>query len=138
MTDPTIGGSAADGPEDQGEDDNGKLSFMTLSDDNKAILLNGEEKYSSGLPMDLSRRSAAEKRKAVKNAILNACNSFGVDYVSMDNVNVAANEIVDQLYQRPRIAKVLAFRVGCYQVSRGSDRYNWQDRRCVAAVQGHL
>ncbi len=80
---------------------------MTLSDYNKAILLNGEEKYSSGLPMDLSRRSAAEKRKAVKNAILNACNSFGVDYVSMDNVNVAETRLVDRLYERPRIAKVL-------------------------------
>ncbi len=81
------------------------LSFVTLADDDYTLLLNDDQRYSGRLPMDLSRKKAAEKQKAIESTILNACNSYGVDYGSMDNVRQRAKEIVDLLYERWAIVR---------------------------------
>ena len=57
------------------------------------------------LPLNISAIKVAEKQKAIETTILNACNSFGLDYVSMDNVRQRAKEIVDLLYERARTTK---------------------------------
>ena len=76
------------------------LSFVTLADDGYTLQLNGESNYSVRLPMNISRIKASEKQKAIESTILNACNSFGVDYVSMDNVGQRAKRIVDSCFTR--------------------------------------
>jgi hypothetical protein len=81
------------------------LSFVTLADDGYTLQLNGESNYSVRLPMHISRKKASEKRKAIESTILKACNSFGIDYVSMDNIRQRAKEIVDLLYERARVNK---------------------------------
>ena len=81
------------------------LSFVTLADDGYTLLLNDDQRYSVRLPMNLSRLKAAEKQSAIESTILNACNSYGVDYVSMDNIKRRAKEIVDVIYARARVTK---------------------------------
>ena len=81
------------------------LSFVTLADDGYTLQLNGESNYSVRLPLDISRKKAAEKQNAIESTILNACNSFGVDYVSMDNIKRRAKEIVDLLDKRWAIVR---------------------------------
>jgi hypothetical protein len=79
------------------------LSFVTLADDGYTILLNDDRRYSLRLPMGLSRKKAPEKQEIIESTILNACNSYGVDYVDLDNVRRRAKEIVDLLYERARV-----------------------------------
>jgi hypothetical protein len=81
------------------------LSFVTLADDGYTLLLNGESNYSVRLPMNISRIKAVDKQKAIESTILDACNSYGVDYISMDNIKQRAKEIVDLLYERARVTK---------------------------------
>jgi hypothetical protein len=81
------------------------LGFVTLADDGYTLLLNDDQRYSLRLPMGLSRKKAAENQKIIESTILNACNSYGVDYVSMDNIRRRAKEIVDLLYERARVTK---------------------------------
>jgi hypothetical protein len=90
----------------QEEDFEAKLSFASLDDDNKTILINGESSYSTKLPRGISRMkktTAAAKQKMIEKTILNYCNSSGIDYVSEENVRNAAKEIVNQLYERARL-----------------------------------
>jgi len=84
------------------EDFEPTLSFVSLSDDNSTILLNGESKYSVTLPMLISRQKAAGKREAIENAILFGCKSFGIDEISDENVKNITKEVVDQFYERDR------------------------------------
>jgi hypothetical protein len=81
------------------------LSEVVLQDDNKTILLNGNPDYSLSLPLNLSRKNAADKLKAVKGVIFNGCTSFGLNYVSDDNVTNRAKEVIGQLYERARVTK---------------------------------
>jgi hypothetical protein len=90
------------------EDYEPKLSFVSLDDDNKTILLNGEAKYFVALPVNISRKNAAIKKDIIEKLILDGCDKFKVDYVSEDNINNRAKEVVDQLYERPRAARYVA------------------------------
>jgi hypothetical protein len=87
------------------EEEEPKLSFVSLEDDNKTILLNGETKYSAKLPVNMSRKKAADKQKAVETLIYNACAQYGFDYVAPDNVTNRAKEVVGLLYEMARVAK---------------------------------
>lgn len=80
------------------------LSFVTLADDGYTLQLNGESNYSVRLPMDISRKKAADRLNAIETTILNACNSFGIDYISEDNVKRRAKEVVDLIYERARVS----------------------------------
>lgn len=67
-----------------------KLSWVSLSDDNKTIMLNGDEKYSGCLPLDTfnSRRNKSfdEQTSVVESVIYNTCAQRGVDSYSSENV----------------------------------------------------
>jgi hypothetical protein len=82
-----------------------ELRFVVLSDDNKTILLNGNPDYSLSLPLNLLRKKAENRQKAVEGVILNGCTSFGLEYVSLENVTNRAREVIDLLYERKRTAK---------------------------------
>jgi hypothetical protein len=76
------------------------LSCVTLSDDDYTLLLNGESNYSVRMPMDMLRKKAGDKQKAIESTILNACNSYGIDYLSKVNVSNLANKVVASLNER--------------------------------------
>lgn len=80
-----------------------KLSFATLNDDGFTMLLNGDEKYSVRLPMNILRKKATDRQESIETEMLNGCNSLGLDYVSMDNIQRRAKEVVDLLYERTRV-----------------------------------
>jgi hypothetical protein len=81
------------------------LSFVSLSKDNTAILLNDDPKYTVFLPKSITRKDGKEKRKIIEDLILDGCTKYGVFYIGEDNVVKCAKEVVDQLYERPRAAK---------------------------------
>ncbi len=86
------------------EDYEPKLSWVSLSDDNKTIMLNGDEKYSGSLPLDIFRknRSFYEQTRIVESVIYNTCAQHGVDSYSSENVRNCAREVVDLFYERRR------------------------------------
>lgn len=83
------------------------LRFVELDDDNTTMLLNGESKYFVKLPSNISKKNAADKMRIIKTRILDGCDEFKHDYVSEDNINRCAKEVVDQLYERSRVVKTL-------------------------------
>lgn len=87
------------------EEEEPKLSFVTLDDDNITIMLNGEPRYSIKLPPNIARKSPVEKKQIVEDKIYTGCHNFGIDYVSQDNVANRAREIVNQIYERARVTK---------------------------------
>lgn len=82
-----------------------RLSFVTLKDDNLTIQLNGESKYSIRLPASISKKNSADKKRIVEDKILDGCSNFGIDYVSEDNLRNRAREVINQLYERTRVTK---------------------------------
>jgi hypothetical protein len=58
------------------------LSFVTLAGDGYTLQLNGDQRYSVRLPMNISRKKAADRLNAIESTIRNACNSFGLNTVS--------------------------------------------------------
>jgi hypothetical protein len=86
------------------EDYEPKLSWVSLSDDNKTIMLNGDEKYSGRLPLDIfrSNKSFDEQTKIVESVIYNTCAQHGVEPYSSENVRNCAREVVDLFYERRR------------------------------------
>lgn len=76
-----------------------RLSFVTLKDDNLTIQLNGESKYSIRLPASISKKNSADKKRIVEDKILDGCSNFGIDYVSEDNLRNRAREVINQLYE---------------------------------------
>jgi hypothetical protein len=92
----------------QEEDFEPKLSFVSLNDDNKTILLNGESQYSVKLPSYTPiKKDNSEKSKIVEDKIYEGCTSHKIDYVTEENVRKCAKEIVEQLYERRRSKKKL-------------------------------
>jgi hypothetical protein len=89
------------------EDYEPKLSWLSLSDDNKMIMLNGDEKYSGRLPLDIFRKnkSSDEQTRIVESVIYNICGQHGVDSISSENVRNCAREVVDLFYERRRTRK---------------------------------
>jgi hypothetical protein len=86
------------------EDYEPKLSWVSLSDDNKTIMLNGDEKYSGRLPLDIFRKNKSfdEQSRIVESMIYNTCAQHGVDTLSSENVRNCAREVVDLFYERRR------------------------------------
>lgn len=86
------------------EDYEPKLSWVSLSDDNKTIMLNGDEKYSGRLPLDIFRKNKSfdEQTSIVESVIYNTCAQHGVDSISSENVRNCAREVVDLFYERRR------------------------------------
>jgi hypothetical protein len=88
------------------EDYEPKLSWVSLSEDNKTIMLNSDEKYSERLPLDLFSRknksSFDEQTKIVESVIYNTCAQHGVDSYSSENVRNCAREVVELFYERRR------------------------------------
>jgi hypothetical protein len=88
------------------EDYEPKLSWVSLSDDNKTIMLNGDEKYSGCLPLDTfnsrKNKSFDEQTSIVESVIYNTCAQRGVDSYSSENVRNCAREVVDLFYERRR------------------------------------
>lgn len=94
--------------EEQGEGDfEFTLSFVSLSDDNTTILLNGESDYAVVLPDDISIKNAASKMDIIQKLILEGCSKYKGDYVSEDTLRNCAKEIVSQFYERARQLKIL-------------------------------
>jgi replicative DNA helicase Mcm len=81
------------------------LSFASLLDDNKTILINGNPEYSVKLPSGISKKNAIDKQKIIYTLILNFCNARNVDYVSLQNVRGIAKEVVAQIHERARLAE---------------------------------
>jgi hypothetical protein len=92
--------------QDEGEDFEEKLSWVSLSDDNKTILLNGREKCSGHLPMDIfnsrKNKSFDEQTSIVESVVYNTCAQHGVDSYSSENVRNCAREVVELFYERGR------------------------------------
>lgn len=89
----------------QDEDFEEKLSCVVLHDDNITMLINGEPGYSVRLPITISKKNSDDKKRVVEDKILDGCGKYGIDYVSEDNIKNRAKEVVDQLYERARVAK---------------------------------
>lgn len=89
------------------EDYEPKLSWVSLSDDNKTIMLNGDEKYSGRLPLDIFRKNKSfdEQTRIIESVIYNTCAQYGFDYVSSENVRNCAREVVELFYERRRSKK---------------------------------
>ena len=85
-----------------------KLSFVSLSDDNFTMQLNGETQCSIRLPISITRKNAKTKKDVISKLILDGCAKYGLDYVSEDNITNTTKEVVDQLYERPRELKTAA------------------------------
>jgi len=81
------------------------LSYVQLSDDSKAILLNGNREHSLSLPSTFSRKSEENQRKIVESLIYNGCVSFNYDYKGQDNVRNHAREVVNYYLERKRAKK---------------------------------
>jgi hypothetical protein len=94
------------------------LSFVSLSDDNTAILINGESKYRMLLPKNLARKNSDEKKKLIQDLILDGCNKYGVFYVGGDAITNCAKQVVDQLYERHRAAVEKAPKFPYYKAGR--------------------
>jgi hypothetical protein len=86
------------------QNDEPKLSWVSLSDDNKTIMLNGDEKYSGCLPLDIFRKKKSfdEQTSIVESVIYNTCAQYGFDSISSENVRNCAREVVDLFYERRR------------------------------------
>jgi hypothetical protein len=99
------------------EDYEPKLSWVSLSDDNKTIMLNGDEKYSGRLPLDIFRKSKSfdERTRIVESVIYNTCAEHGVDSYSSENVRNCAREVVELFYERQRSKKNKKKRLGSAQ-----------------------
>jgi hypothetical protein len=82
-----------------------KLSCVVLHDDNITMLMNGESGYPTRLPITISKKSSDDKKRIVEDKILDGCGKYRIDYVSEDNLKNRAKEVVDQLYERARVAK---------------------------------
>jgi hypothetical protein len=87
------------------EDFEVKLSFVSLSDDNITMLLNGDSKYPVKLPSNISKKNSTDKMRIVASEMLGGCTDYKLDYVSEDNINRRTKEVVDQLYERARVTK---------------------------------
>lgn len=89
------------------QNDEPKLSFVVLSDDNLTMHLNGESKYLVKLPINISKKNSADQMRIIKSKLLGGCDNYGLYYVSEDNIRNRAKEIVDQLHERPRVVKTV-------------------------------
>lgn len=83
------------------------LSFVTLSLNNKAIMLNDEFSYAFRLPTSLfiKNKSYDKRLKILKDTIYDACALYKVDSVNDDNVTRHAEELLGELDERERVAK---------------------------------
>jgi replicative DNA helicase Mcm len=93
--------------QEEAEDFEFKLSFVTLSDDNTMILLNGKPEYAVLLPDNITRGNAASKMDIIQKLILDGCDKFKGDYVSEENIKNRGKEVVDQFYERARELQIL-------------------------------
>jgi hypothetical protein len=91
-----------------------KLSWVSLSDDNKTIMLNADEKYSGRLPLDIFRKNKSfdEQTSMVESVIINTCAQHGFDYVSSENIRNCSREVVELFYERRRSKKNKKKRLG--------------------------
>jgi hypothetical protein len=69
------------------------------------MLLNGDVRYSIRLPLDFSRKRAAERQKIIEGLTYNGCTTFELDYISENNVKSLSREIVDLTFERARAKK---------------------------------
>jgi hypothetical protein len=77
------------------EDFEVKLSFVTLSDDNNTLLLNGNRKYKISLPDNFNDiLLPKEQHEVVSLLIVKGCSDFKVDYVSDENITNCAKEVM--------------------------------------------
>src|SRR5687767_7210017 len=91
------------------EEDNGKLSYVELIDDNDAILLNGSEDFKVKIPLKIKvKKDFSARRSIIESAILDGCTLFHIDYVSESNITSLANEVTNQLYERSKVERNLA------------------------------
>jgi hypothetical protein len=91
--------------EEEWQEEERKLSFVSLTDDNYTMLLNGDVRYSIRLPLDFSRKRAAERQKIIEGLTYNGCTTFELDYISENNVKSLSREIVDLTFERARAKK---------------------------------
>jgi len=91
--------------EEEWQEEERKLSFILLTDDNYTIQLNGDVRYSIRLPLNFSRKRAAERQKIIESLTYNGCNTFELDYISESNVRSLSREIVDLTFERARAKK---------------------------------
>jgi hypothetical protein len=81
------------------------LSSVTFSSDNETLVINGNSKWVVKIPIYISKKNAADKKKIIENAILDACNNYGIDCVSHENLKKLAKEVVDSFYEKARVVK---------------------------------
>jgi hypothetical protein len=82
------------------EDQEECLRQVTLADDNRTLLLNGETKYKIHLPKNLPIKRSREQIEIVQDCIYDGCDKYDIFYVSEDNVVQLAKEVVSQTFER--------------------------------------
>ncbi len=83
------------------------FSCVTLNDDNRTMLINGDPECSMLLPKSIARKNANEKIKIIAGVIRDGCEKYRFYYFGEDTITNCAKEIVDQLDERPRVVKTL-------------------------------
>ena len=89
------------------EEEQPQLSFVTLSLNNRAIMLNDEPAYPIRLPTSLfvKNKSYAQRLKIFKDTIFDGCALYKLDEISDDNVTRCAEEMIRVKDERERVAK---------------------------------
>jgi hypothetical protein len=76
------------------------LKYVVLSDDNRAILLNGKRKYKVPLPKNFFRKRSRERLQIVGDLIFSGCKKYSMFYVTESNVSFLAKEVVSLSFER--------------------------------------
>jgi P4 family phage/plasmid primase-like protien len=85
----------------QEEQEETSLSFVSLTLDNKRLLLNDKPQYAIEIPKAvIKEKQGFKKRLAIKDLIYEACNMHGVDSVNEQKIHGCAREIIDEMYRR--------------------------------------
>jgi hypothetical protein len=77
-----------------------KLSFVTLTDDKRGILLNGEYRYKIIIPKYLDNMRSKGRQEVISSLILDGCDKYNFDYVNPDNIANCAKEVVGVMFER--------------------------------------
>jgi putative DNA primase/helicase len=77
-----------------------RLSFVSLSQDGKRILLNDSPSYDISLPSSITSYDSNKRRRIVEELIMKACEKYNVFYVGEDKITRCAKEVVDVMFER--------------------------------------
>jgi hypothetical protein len=77
------------------------LSFVSLTLDNRRLLLNDKPQYAVDIPRHIRRKKISyEKRLLLKDLICAGCEKFNVDWHNLEKLQNCASNILDQMADR--------------------------------------